>query len=342
MNKLSLNFVLLVLALCLRAMTAQAQSEQKFADLGDFKLESGESIRDCRLGYRTFGTLNADQSNAVLFPTWFGGTSEQLAGNFGQGKMVDDTKFFVIAVDAIGNGVSSSPSNSKRQSNEQFPHFTIRDMVNAEYHLVRRTFGIKKLRAVMGISMGGMQTFEWMVAYPEMMERAIPIVGTTHQTAYDLLLWSTELKAIEEERKLDTSDNAGAALIARIHALALYTPAYRNSSTPPHEFQAFIQKEEQGYLKTFKADDWAAQLKAMMAHDISKQLGSMAKAAEAVKARTLVVISRQDMMVNPAPAAEFAKLLKAEILEVTSTCGHVFSACDGARVNAAVTQFLNQ
>lgn len=332
--------IALILLLC--SLTAFAQSELKIVELGDFKLESGEYIRECKLGYRTFGKLNADKSNAILFPTWFSGTSEQLAGNFGKGNMVDDGKFFVIAVDALGNGVSSSPSNSKLQPMEKFPRFSIRDMVNAEHKLVTSTFGISKLHAVMGISMGGMQAFEWMVAYPEMMVKAIPIVGTPHQTAYDLLLWSTELKAIEQAQALDTSENAGAALVARIHALALFTPAYRNSSTPPKEFSAFVEKEEENYLKTFNAENWKVQLKAMMAHGVSRNFGSMAQAASAVKARTLVVIARQDMMVNPDPALEFARLIKAEILEVNNACGHVFASCEGSKVNAAVAGFLGQ
>ncbi len=332
-----------LLLVSLAAILASAQSEQKFAELGDFKLEGGEVIRNCKLGYRTFGTLNADKSNAILFPTWFGGTSEQLAANFGKGKMVDDSRFFIIAVDAIGNGVSSSPSNNRSQYGEAFPRFTIRDMVNSEHHLVTRVFGIKKLFAVMGISMGGMQTFEWMTAYPEMMERAVPIVGTTHQTAFDLLLWSTQLKAIEEARKLDTSENTGAAMVARIHALALFTPAYRNANTPPKEFQAFVEKEEQNYLKTFKAENWASQLRAMMAHDISRQFnGSMAEAARAVKAKALIVVARQDMMVNPDPAIDFARLIKAETLEVNNYCGHVYAMCSAAEVNGAVTRFLGQ
>ncbi len=335
--------VSLILLIILCKTPASAQGGQKFADLGEFKLESGEVIHACRLGYRTFGALNTEKSNAILFPTWFGGKSDQLAGNFGKGKMVDDSKFFVIAVDAIGNGVSSSPSNNRSQPGEKFPRFSIRDMVNAEHQLVTRALGIKRLYAVMGISMGGMQTFEWMVAYPEMMEKAVPIVGTTRQTAYDLLLWSTELRAIEEARKLDTSENSGAPLVARIHALALYTPAFRNSSTTPKEFQSFVEKEEQNYLNTFKADDWAAQLKAMMAHDVARQFsGSMAQAASTVKAKTLVVVARQDMMVNPDPAMEFARLLKAELVEVNNACGHVFAACDGATVNAAVGRFLSQ
>lgn len=340
-KKLKLVFAVLAL-LILTASLCLAQSEQKFAELGDFKLENGEVIQDCKLGYRTFGKLNADKSNAILFPTWFGGKSDQLTGNFGKGKMVDDTRFFIIAVDAIGNGISSSPSNSRKQPGEQFPLFGIRDMVNAEHKLVTQVLGIKQLHAVMGISMGGMQTFEWMVAYPEMMKRAVPIVGTTYQTAFDLLLWSTELKVIEEVRKLDTSENAGAALVGRIHALALFTPAYRNSATPPKEFEAFIKKEEQNYLDTFKTDDWASQLKAMMAHNVGKKFNSMQQAAQAVKAKVLVVVARQDMMVNPDPAVEFGKLIKAELLEVNNVCGHVYATCEGDKVSAAVAKFLTQ
>ena len=106
------NAVLLIAASC--TLGAQ-QGAQLIASLGDFKLESGQVIRDCRIGYRTYGQLDAAKSNAILFPTWFGGTTEQLAGNFGSGKMIDTGKYFVIAVDAIGNGVSTSPSNSRTQ-----------------------------------------------------------------------------------------------------------------------------------------------------------------------------------------------------------------------------------
>src|SRR5438132_11498584 len=89
---------------------ARAQEgAQQFASLGDVKLTSGEMLRDGRIGYRTFGRLDAARSNAILFSTWFGGTSARLADLIGPGKLVDSSKYFVIAVDALGNGVSSSP-----------------------------------------------------------------------------------------------------------------------------------------------------------------------------------------------------------------------------------------
>jgi len=146
--------------------SAGAEGAQQFAELGSCKLESGQQITDCRIGYRTWGKLNAAGTNAVLAPTWFTGNSDGLSNALVQSKIVDPAKYFVIVVDALGDGVSSSPSNSKSQPRMQFPAFTTRDMVNTEYRLATEVLKLKHLHAVIGISMGGMQTFEWMVDYP--------------------------------------------------------------------------------------------------------------------------------------------------------------------------------
>src|SRR5277367_6617741 len=132
--------LVVVLSLILLGLTnlAGAQTLQ-FARLGDFKTEGGEVIRDCRIGYRTFGTLNSNQSNAILFPTWALGTTEQLAGSIGSNKLVDSAKYYVIAVDSLANGVSSSPSNSQLQPRMKFPKITIRDMVNTQHELLAKT-----------------------------------------------------------------------------------------------------------------------------------------------------------------------------------------------------------
>ena len=86
-----------------------AELQQQFAELGDLKLQSGEVIHEFRLGYRTAGTLNTDKSNAVLWPTWLGGRTEDLLRFVGPSNVVDTGKYFVILVDAIGDGVSTSP-----------------------------------------------------------------------------------------------------------------------------------------------------------------------------------------------------------------------------------------
>jgi len=151
LRRLPVPCVVLVIALLVLAARSEAQpaSEQKFAELGTCKLESGQQIENCRLGYRTWGKLNADGSNAILFPTWFSGTSAQIAAFVGPDALVDPAKYFVIGVDALGDGVSSSPSNSKSQPRMQFPAFTTHDMVAMEYRLATETLHLKHLHAVM-------------------------------------------------------------------------------------------------------------------------------------------------------------------------------------------------
>ena len=98
------------------AQAAPPEGAQQSAELGEMKLQGGVAIQDFRLGYRTLGNLNTQKSNAILWPTWLGGKSQDLLPFIGPGKVVDTTNYFVVLVDAIGNGVSSSPSNSKKQS----------------------------------------------------------------------------------------------------------------------------------------------------------------------------------------------------------------------------------
>jgi homoserine O-acetyltransferase len=89
--------------------------DQQVARIGDLKLENGEVIRDCVVGYRTFGKLSSQKSNVVVFPTYLGGRSADLARLIGASKMVDNARYYVIAVDSLADGISSSPSNSRTQ-----------------------------------------------------------------------------------------------------------------------------------------------------------------------------------------------------------------------------------
>jgi homoserine O-acetyltransferase/O-succinyltransferase len=321
---------------------AAAAQEQKFASLGDFKLEGGEVIRDCRVGYRTFGALNSERSNAVLFPTWASGTTEQLMSNFGAGRLVDTSKYYVVAVDALGNGVSSSPSNSTAQPRMSFPRFTVRDMVNAQHELLAKVLHINHLKAVMGISMGGMQTFQWMVAYPDFMDKAIPIVGSPRLAPYDLLDWQAQIDAIMNDSGWHGGNytvNPARSAEYEFGALVLTTPEEFNRRMTRERVLAELEAAKE--VKGFDANDKIRQDQAMMALDVSKPFGgSLERAAAAVKARVLVVVATQDHVVTPGPALEFARLLRAQVLTLEGDCGHLAPGCEASKVNPTVADFL--
>src|SRR3954470_6692918 len=152
--------------------------------LGDLKLEGGEAIRDFCISYVTHGTLNADKSNAILMVTAIGGNHHRIDYLIGPGRALDPSKYFIIATDAIGNGLNTSPSNSKAQPRMQFPRFNIRDMVNSQERLVTEKFGIRKLVTVVGASMGGMQALQWAVSYPDMVQSIVPIVPLARTPAW--------------------------------------------------------------------------------------------------------------------------------------------------------------
>ena len=340
MKTIRCSFVLLLAVLCLAA-SSYAQ-EQKFADLGDFKLVSGEVLRNCRIGYRTLGTINADHSNIVVVPTWAGGTTDELKSNVGAGKLINDADYYVVLIDALANGVSSSPSNSKAQPHMHFPKITVRDMVNTQHELLTKTLGIQHAKAVMGISMGGMQTFQWMVSYPDFMDKAIPIVGSPHVAPYDVVFWRLNIDSIEDSAGWnhgDYTENPAKVAHFEIGELILQTPAEYNRTHTREQVLAALKKAETD--KAEDANDTIRQSEAMMALDVSDAFGgSMEKAAASVKAKVFVVVSKQDHTVTPQPGRDFAQLLHAPLLELQSDCGHLATGCEGTKVAAAVGDFL--
>jgi homoserine O-acetyltransferase len=335
------------LSLCLLFLLAIPKGsalaqEQRFAQLGDFKVESGEVIRNCRIGYRTFGKLNDEKSNAILFTTWASGTTEQLQSNIGPGKLVDDSKYFVIAIDALSNGISSSPSNSRLQPRMLFPKLTIRDMVNTQHEVLTRMLHLNHLHAVIGISMGGMQTFQWMVSFPDFMDKAIPIVGSPQLAPYDLILWQAQVDAIMNDRGWNNGNyslNPARAAEAEFGALVLTTPENYNKHRTRR--QVFEELEKEKKQTGFDANNKIRQAQAMMALDVTRDFaGSMERAAASVKARVLVIVAKLDHVVTPGPALEFANLLHSQFLILESDCGHMAPGCEAQKVNQAVADFF--
>src|SRR5438477_1464103 len=156
----------LLLAQPAAAHTPQQPPHQLYSE-GDLKLESGEAIKDFSISYVTHGTLNAKKSNAILMVTAVGGNHHRIDFLIGPGKALDTDRYFIICSDAIANGLTTSPSNSKGQPRMSFPRFTIRDMVESQYRLLKEKFRIEHVLAVTGPSMGGLQALQWGVSHPD-------------------------------------------------------------------------------------------------------------------------------------------------------------------------------
>lgn len=318
----------------------QAQGPPSVASLGTCRLTSGATIQDCRLAYRAFGRLNATRTNAVLVPTWLLGRSEDWLPLLGRDAYVDTTQFYTLVVDAFGDGHSSSPSNTPTEGRMAFRELTIADMVEAQHRLLVEHFKLSRLHAVIGISMGGMQAFEWAVRYPTFAEVVIPIMASPQVGSFDQLLCTTLLSEVENGRALRVPDDSVWTQSTRLLMLFLRT-ARAVSESGSTAVATEVAKEAAALRQTWSLEDYAAQLRAVRRHDVAALFGgNLSRAATRVRARMLVIFSRDDHMVTASPAAAFARYARADTLSISSPCGHTASVCEQARIGPAVRQFL--
>jgi len=309
------------------------------ADLGECALESGEVIKDCVLGYRTVGELNADSSNAVLFPAWGGGTSQDLRSYIGPDGFVDPDVHFVIAVDLFGNGVASSPSTSQSQPGDAFPRFTVRDIVRSQYRLVTEELQLDGLHAVLGISLGALVAFEWVTTYPEFVAKAVPILGMPVASPHDLMAYDLGQRILSGCEP-DRCDQARETMLA-FRRLVLRTPENRNRTLTREETLAFLAAIPEGARGSGAARDQLSQWRALSEMDVTEPFGrSLERAAEAVQADMLIVIASRDLITTPESSREFARLTGAQLYETDSDCGHQAFVCEHQEIAALTRAFL--
>ena len=118
-------------------------------ELGSLVLQNGATIRDCKLAYKTFGTLNPAKDNVIVYPTWYSGQHTENEWLIGPGKALDPDKYFIIIPNMLGNGLSSSPSNTPPPHDmANFPHVTFYDQVEALSELRHSRNGAPRHRVV--------------------------------------------------------------------------------------------------------------------------------------------------------------------------------------------------
>jgi homoserine O-acetyltransferase/O-succinyltransferase len=306
------------------------------AALGDLALESGDRILDFRQSYVTHGTLNEAKSNAVLVCSSLAGNHRRLDFLIGPGKALDPSRDFIIATDAIGNGLSTSPSNSVKQPKMAFPRFTVRDMVAAQHRLLLEHFGITRLHAIAGASMGGMQALQWAVSHPAFMESIVAMTPMARTTAWTATVVQTARACLMADpawngREFERVPERGwIAYSGLMNGLLMRTPA-----AP--------QKGDR--LSGFDAHDYLYQSWAYEDHDVGGAGGDTQAALRSIVARALILAPPLDLF-NPSEAASEAArhIPGARFVEIPSPMGHLAATAtraeDAAFLNRVIAGFL--
>jgi homoserine O-acetyltransferase len=332
------------------AHTPQQAPHQSFAE-GDLKLESGEAIKDFSISYVTHGTLNAKKSNAILMVTAISGNHHRLDFMIGPGKALDPDKYFIICTDAIGNGLTTSPSNSKAQPRMAFPKFTIRDMVESQYSLLKEKFGIDHVVAVVGPSMGGMQALQWGVSHPDYMDALVAMVPLAKTPSWSVAVMEASRKAIMQDAawkdgNYEAPPEKGLRLFRDIVALLaartpdMYAAQFKNGP----DVLPWMEQQETALLKLFDANDWIYQSWAYDRHDVGTTAGfngDTAKALASIKAKTLILTGTKDLLNPEFEPTESARNIP-NVKMVTISPGTVTGHASAGGFFPADVEFLNR
>jgi homoserine O-acetyltransferase len=316
-------------------------------DIGNLVLEEGGTIRGCQLAYATFGTLDARRDNAILVPTWYSGTNKIIEQVFiGKGHALDPDKYFIVVVNQIGGGLSTSPHNTPAPAGmANFPHVRIADDVRAQHRLVTEKLGLASLALVVGGSMGAQQTYEWAVRFPDMVKRAAPIAGTARNTVHDFLFAETLVEAITSDPGFNNGFYASSADLrdgllrhAKLWAVMGWSAEFfqenRHKALGFSSLDDFIINFMHAYFAPMDPNDLLCMAWKWQRGDVSRHTGGDLRAAlSRITAKTFVMPMSSDMFFPPADCQREWRLIPdAEFRPIETLDGHL--ALFGADPNA--------
>jgi homoserine O-acetyltransferase len=328
-------------------------------NFGEVALHRGGMLRNARLAFKTFGTLDSDRRNVIVYPTSFGAQHPDIEWLVGPGKALDPDKYFIVIPNMFGNGLSSSPSDhADLEARRQFPRVTMYDNIVLQHCLLRERFNVSKIALVVGFSMGGMQAFHWGALFPDVVERIAPITSSAKTAQHNLVF----LESVKAALTLDPAWQNGAFIepplrgiraMARVYAgWGLSQAFYREGmhlKLGYSSLEDFIVRDwEAGWLRR-DADNLLAMLWTWQNADISDNpvyRGDLAAALRAIKSRALVMPSETDLYFPVEDSRRNAVLMpNAELLPIPTIWGHrvnnpVQNPADAAFVDAALKRLL--
>src|SRR3984893_2790172 len=307
-------------------------------ELPDFVLQRGGMLPAAKLVYKTLGTLSPTRDNVVLVPTWYTGTHNDIETFMtGEGRALDPRKYFIVMTNLLGNGLFSSPSNSRAPFERgRFPKVTIYDNVRLQHLLLTQKLDIARIRLVTGWSMGACQTFQWAAQFPDMVRAACPIAGSARTAAFNKVFLLSLQRALELDPVFaggfyDSPPVNGLKAFAAIYAgWGTSEPFYRTEA-----YRAFGGRDYKEHVAYFwepfflrcDANNLLSQLWTWLYGDISDNpvySGNFEAALAAIKARTIVLPVDNDRYFPPADSEyETRHIPGAKCRVVSSIWGHM-------------------
>ena len=311
-------------------------SQREEFELGTFPLQSGHDIPDAILSYATFGKLNAEKSNLILYPTSYGVTDAETRWLIAPGKVLNPDEYFIVIPNMLGNSASTSPSHFRdTYGGGDIPRFTHVDNVTAQRRLLQEVFGIEKIALIYGWSMGAQQALHWGALHPEMVARICAICGTAKTTPHNRVFLDGLRAALCADSAFEDGwfkghPERGLRAMARVYAgWAMSQAFYRERA---YEKMGFSSQEdyilgawEEVFLRR-NADDLISMIETWLSSDISnnsKFNGDLDAALGSISARTRMIASQRDLYFRSHDVRENAsRMPNAEFHELESLWGH--------------------
>jgi homoserine O-acetyltransferase/O-succinyltransferase len=365
--------------------------EKKVFEVPSYTTVGDRTIKMLRMGYETYGKLNPDGDNAILIAPFFGGTSHA-AGKYkaddrfpgywdsiiGPGRPLDTNKFFVISFDGLANpnikdgmtvttGPASTDSDTGKRYGMAFPTITIRDFVNVQKALIDH-LGVKRIYAVMGASMGGMQAFEWAAAYPDRVERIIPVVGAAQCDAFAIGRLESWMAPILLDPHWNGGDYygkgapiEGVKVSMKAVFMQIRHPDWANktferkwaaadkdpakSMENLYAVQKFLDEASSELAARYDANHLIYQVRAIQLFSVGSK-NSLAEGLKEIKAKVLLIPARNDLLFPPAQSSELRDLLikqgnQVDFLELDGPLGHLNGIIGISQASDTITRFLS-
>ena len=301
--------------------------------LKNFALHCGATLSEAQIVYQTYGELNVDRTNAVLYPTSYGAQHSDIDWLIRPDGILDPTRWFIVIPNMLGNGLSTSPSNSNYGLGDlRFSHF---DNVRVQERLLQEVFGIEQLALIYGWSMGAQQAYHWGALYPDRVLRIAALCGTARTTDHNRIFLESLQSALTADpawtgTRFEALPDRGFRAFARIYASWAASQAfYREGLYYKLGYASLDQYLTQAWENSYRKRDphnLLAMIETWLHCDVGDNpiyQGNYIAALNAIQAKTFVMPATTDLYFTSEDcAAEAALIPNAEYHEISSIWGH--------------------